>query len=165
MNIRRQFRVVTVNDDGSETRWPMKAWLREKEHQEFVPEGVDVSTTGDSSPQIARRLLADGWSSQEKEDQFLLFPPYGNRPLPVDEDSDDIEPDDEYGFGMERELRDFLAHNLNLVKIGEGSLRLYSDQTQSGIEYKTEVGRIDILAVDDVGAFYVFELTRIMHQL
>jgi endonuclease len=40
-------------------------------------------------------------------------------------------------------------------------LRLYVDPTgRDGIEYPTAVGPIDILAVDDSGSFFVFELKR-----
>jgi hypothetical protein len=61
--------------------------------------------------------------------------------------------------GRRSELRDFLANNLNLVKISR--LRLYVDQNQrNGVEYPTATGPIDILAIDDSGAFYVFELKR-----
>ena len=57
-------------------------------------------------------------------------------------------------FRLEAELRNFLANNLGLAKIGNGTLHLV------GVEYQTATGPIDILATDDAGAYYVFELKR-----
>jgi RecB family endonuclease NucS len=60
------------------------------------------------------------------------------------------------GFAAEAHLRDYLA--LHLGDIEEG-LELYiEDDGTDGIEYITEVGRIDILAVDKGGALVVVEL-------
>ena len=60
-----------------------------------------------------------------------------------------------YGtFKMEAELRDFLAHNLHLVKISTGKLTLL------GVEYQTATGPIDILVQDTEGSFFVIELKR-----
>lgn len=57
-------------------------------------------------------------------------------------------------FSLEYQLRDFLASNLSSIDFGGRRLRLYVDPTgRDGIEYPTAVGPIDILAVDDTGAF------------
>lgn len=62
-------------------------------------------------------------------------------------------------FRLESHLRDYLAQNLGLIKGLGTTLRLYEQEGQAvGIEYQTEVGRIDILAVGDNGALYVLEL-------
>lgn len=62
-------------------------------------------------------------------------------------------------FRLESHLRDYLAQNLGLVKGLGTTLRLYEeDGDATGIEYQTDVGRIDILAIGDNGAFYVLEL-------
>lgn len=63
-------------------------------------------------------------------------------------------------FAFEYQLRDFLVSNLCLVDIEGRRLSLHQDENGTGIEYQTAVGPIDILAVDNEGAFYVFELKR-----
>lgn len=62
-------------------------------------------------------------------------------------------------FALEAHLRDYLARNLSsLLKISD-SLTLYeSEDGRSGVEFQTEVGPIDVLAVDADGNFYVLEL-------
>ena len=62
-------------------------------------------------------------------------------------------------FPLESHLRDFIAQNIKSIKINGKNVMLYVDDSDNdGIEYKTGVGRIDILAVDDDGNFIVFEL-------
>jgi hypothetical protein len=64
-------------------------------------------------------------------------------------------------FRFERQLRDFLADNMHLVEIDGQRPRLFKDDNgRGGIEYQTGVGPIDILATDELGALYVFELKR-----
>jgi endonuclease len=145
------FTVAIVNpDDNSETVSPMKSWLRD--HADRYP--FDPSEK--NSRMIARWLIQNGWSRKETPTEFRLYPP--GSPPPVDDSDDDPPPaadDGEYGsFRLEAELRDFLANNLGLAKIGNGTLRLV------GVEYPTAGGRIDILAIDDADAYYVFELKR-----
>lgn len=62
-------------------------------------------------------------------------------------------------FRMESHLRDYLAQNLGLLQGFGTSLSLYSESGNvRGIEYSTDVGPIDILAVGANGAYYVIEL-------
>ncbi|HEY1011515.1 MAG TPA: endonuclease NucS domain-containing protein [Herpetosiphonaceae bacterium] len=62
-------------------------------------------------------------------------------------------------FALESHLRDFLARNLSTIQIDGQTLRLYVDeQGRDGVEYRTGVGPIDILAVDGADQFVVFEL-------
>jgi hypothetical protein len=62
-------------------------------------------------------------------------------------------------FPLESQLRDFIAANIGNIKLDGRSLRLYVDSScPNGVEYPTEVGPIDILAVDSNGDFVVFEL-------
>ncbi len=62
-------------------------------------------------------------------------------------------------FALEAHLRDYLAKNLaSLASVSE-SLALYqSEDGRDGVEFQTDVGPIDVLAVDDTGKFYVLEL-------
>lgn len=73
------------------------------------------------------------------------------------DDSGENENDDavEQGFALESQLRDFLAHNLGVLEPG---LRLYEEEGKSGIEYPVDGGRIDVLAVDQVGKHVAIEL-------
>lgn len=64
-------------------------------------------------------------------------------------------------FELEYQLRDFIAHNLNGIRVEGRKLSLYVDSSgRKGIEYPTAVGPIDILAIDDAHNFYAFELKR-----
>lgn len=75
----------------------------------------------------------------------------------------DFEPTDasEAAFTLEYQLRDFLAANLETIKVKDKRLRLYVDPTgRDGVEFPTAVGPIDILAQDQNGDFVVFELKR-----
>lgn len=60
-------------------------------------------------------------------------------------------------FAAEAHLREYLVKNLHKVEEG---LELYTsdDGTQVGVEFQTEMGRIDILSVDKAGGFLVIEL-------
>jgi endonuclease len=62
-------------------------------------------------------------------------------------------------FRLESHLRDYLAQNLGLIQGLGTTLKLFERGGQVlGVEYQTEVGRIDILAVGDNRALYVLEL-------
>jgi hypothetical protein len=63
-------------------------------------------------------------------------------------------------FSLEYQLRDFIADNLSTIQLDGRRLRLYEDPNGDGVEYSTSVGPIDILAIDDYGSFFVFELKR-----
>jgi hypothetical protein len=81
-------------------------------------------------------------------------------------DTDDLEPENDaeelaatFAFPLESHLRDFIAQNLPALNVGGSFLKLYSgNDGQTGVEYRTEVGPIDVLAVDESGNFVVFEL-------
>lgn len=67
--------------------------------------------------------------------------------------------DDEYYFPLESHLRDFIAQNIDTIKINGKSLKLYVDDNGlDGIEFRTDVGIIDILAIDENDNYVVFEL-------
>ncbi len=60
---------------------------------------------------------------------------------------------------LENQLRDFIVQNITEVKFYEHTLKLYIDENgRIGVEYPTDVGRIDILALDEEDNFVVFEL-------
>lgn len=52
---------------------------------------------------------------------------------------------------LERDLHNYVANKLDAIETG---LKLHD----RGIEYKTEIGRIDILAIDNADGFVVIEL-------
>jgi len=106
-----------------------------------------------------------GWTMQETPAEIRLIKPNSNANavaavLGSVEDSA-TESDDEPWFTLEYQLRDFLASNLNSVTVNGKKLRLFVDPSgRDGVEYPTAVGPIDILAIDEQGSFFVFELKR-----
>lgn len=86
-------------------------------------------------------------------------PLYAGSDLPTpDIDDDDSGDEDEEAkeFAYERDLRNFLSKNLHVV---EPNLRLYRDEDGiTGVEFPVGGRSIDILAVDEKGAFVVIEL-------
>lgn len=62
-------------------------------------------------------------------------------------------------FPLESHLRDFIAQNIGTMKINNKTLQLFvDDYGTDGVEFRTDVGPIDILAVDGDGNYVVFEL-------
>lgn len=109
-------------------------------------------------------LKRQGWRAEELADEVRLFVP-GTAPSQAVEEilgetpADEDDSEEGLAFGLETQLRDFLAHNIRSIRIGGRSLRLYSDTAgRGGVEYPTAVGPIDILAVNDADRFVVFEL-------
>jgi hypothetical protein len=156
----KRFNVVVARDDGGVEFHAMKEWLRRNPSH--------LPTPGDASSKTSRQLLGllrrQGWRIEELEDEVRLFVP-GTAPTPaVQAVLGESEPDEDIAeaalaFGLEAQLRDFLAHNIRSIRVGGRSLRLYSDGSgRSGVEFPTEVGPIDILAVDEADRFVVFEL-------
>lgn len=147
------FTVAIVNpNDNSEIVSPMKAWL--KDHPDRYP----FDPSENHSRKVARWLIQNGWSRKETPTEFRLYPPDSPPPSDIADGEDDplaaVDEGDYGSFRLEAELRNFLANNLGLAKIGNGTLHLV------GVEHQTGSGPIDILAIDDAGAYYVFELKR-----
>jgi endonuclease len=163
----KRFLVAIPTDDGGVELHPMKAWLRDNPSD--LPSGSDP--TADTSHQLRGALKKAGWTVQEGDTEVRLVRPADAASIRriVDVLGDDDEDttgdpgfrDSEQAFGLEYQLRDFLAQNLHRIPIAGKNLKVYVDQTgRDGIEYPTDVGPIDILATDDAGAFVVFELKR-----
>jgi len=91
---------------------------------------------------IAVRLLEDSTSEMESSTPAPLTPDEGTST-----------------FALESHLRDYLARNLGSLTGFDGKLALYVDvDKRDGVEFQTDVGPIDILAISDKNELYVFEL-------
>ena len=156
-----RFNVIVPKSDGGVELYPMKEWLRQ--HPEHVPPGLDA--TSSTSHQLRNGLRRLGWSIQETPTEVRLILP-GAAEASVDAvlgdqaDAEDLETPTAV-FGLEFQLRDFIAQNIGAIDVRGKRLQLYVDATgRDGVEFPTAVGPIDILAVDGSGAFFVFELKR-----
>lgn len=159
----KRYNVVFPRDDGGVEVYAMKEWLRQ--HPDSTPVGLDP--TQSTSQQLRNGLRKMGWSVQETNSEFRLFPPgaaVSEGPIEVvlgDEAEDEDTPEESAVFGLEYQLRDFIAQNIAAIPVGGRKLRVYVDPTgRDGVEYPTAVGPIDILAVDGDDNFVVFELKR-----
>jgi hypothetical protein len=97
-------------------------------------------------------LLHGQWEIGEREDGKLVVEEVG------EQEHDELPAISEGGnsFAAEAHLRDYLAKNLDVI---ENGLQLFVDDTGTvGVEYRTAMGRIDILAVDKTGGLLIVEL-------
>lgn len=157
----KRFNIVVPREDKGLEIYPMKEWLRQ--HPEHVPSGLDATLS--TSHQLRNGLRRMGWSAQETASEVRLIPP-GAAEVKLDmvfgegTESEGAEAP-EATFGLEFQLRDFIAQNISAIDFRAKRLRLYVDATgRDGTEFPTPVGPIDILAVDESGAFFVFEIKR-----
>lgn len=157
----KRFNIVVPKEDGGVELYPMKEWLRQ--HPQLVPSGLDA--TSSTSHQLRGGLRRMGWSVQETSDEVRLVPP-GTTAGVIDSvlggDTEGEEPETpEASFGLEYQLRDFIAQNIAAIDVRGRRLQVYVDPAgRDGVEFPTRVGPIDILATDSSGAFFVFELKR-----
>jgi len=100
------------------------------------------------------------WEIRRDEYGKLIVAQAGLEELPEVEVTGEItEEERELLFPVESHLRDFIAQNIEAIKVNSHTLRLYIDDNgRDGIEYPTDVGPIDILALDEKDNFVVFEL-------
>jgi len=162
----KRFNVVISKEDGGVVIHPMKEWLRQ--HQEHVP--PNLSATDSTSHQLRNGLKKQGWKVQESETEIRLILPGDAEAQPLidsvlgdteDREEKEYQKDSSPSFGLEYQLRDFMAENIQDISVDGKRLKLFVDPTgRDGIEYPTSVGPIDILAVDDEGGFFIFELKR-----
>lgn len=78
----------------------------------------------------------------------------GEKPESEDEEGEETDTV-QVTFGLEKDLEEYISRNLDQIEQG---LKLYSGGNISGRQYITNVGRIDLLAVDKNGSFVVIEL-------
>ncbi|MGD9744571.1 MAG: endonuclease NucS domain-containing protein [Dongiaceae bacterium] len=152
--------VVIPRVDGGVEMHPLKKWLRH--NPEHIPSGLDPESS--TSWQLRSGLQKLGWVMEKSPDQVRLLMPGTLQPdldHVLGEAEDEETSSDSLFFGLEHQLRDFLAQHITSLSINQRRLKLYVDESgQDGVEFETSVGRIDILTVDDEGNFYVFELKR-----
>lgn len=155
--------VVIAREDGGVEVHPLKEWLRQ--HPDVLP-GFDPNSS--TSHQLRNGLRRLGWTMQETPTEIRLIKPGTDSSALVVSEllgssdmSDDPDIDAAPFFSLEYQLRDFIASNLSTISVGGKRLRLYVDPTgRDGIEFPSAVGPIDILAIDESGSFFVFELKR-----
>lgn len=160
----KQYLVVEVNAEGTVEFHPMKNWCRAN------PTEAPALNPNEANSQALRRGFDRlGWAVEETDSQVRFFKPGTTQSAletlgEKDPDLNDLDTPDserETVFELEYQLRDFIAHNIESIKVDGKALRLYvDDQGRDGIEYPTGVGPIDILATDSDGAYVVFELKR-----
>lgn len=159
----KKYSVVMVGLDGAHALYPMKEWCRQN------PDEAPPVDPNANSQQLRRAFTRMGWVTEETETQVLVLHPgtpktavqaIENDELELDE-QDTPDSDRETVFELEWQLRDFISHNIETLKLEGKPLRLYVDgQGRDGVEYPTGVGPIDILALDSDDSFVVFELKR-----
>jgi len=157
-----RFIIVKAKSDGGLDVHPMKEWLRQNPGS--IP--VNMDATSSTSRQLLSGLKRNGWKFEEADSEVRLFPPGESISEEIitsilGEPEENIVAEEHQGFGLEKQLRDFLADNIESIKIKGRKLQLFVDQAgRDGVEYPTAVGFIDVLGIDENGNFYVFELKR-----
>ena len=84
---------------------------------------------------------------------YRLYDPRIDGKLVIDDESKEIST--EAVISLERDLEEYIIRNLNQIESG---LELYTNEGITGRQFNTEVGRIDILALDRNSNFVVIEL-------
>ena len=147
------------------TREQAVQWFAE--HYPNVKQGtvaahlVRLSTNAPSRLQYSARAdRSDDKFFKIDGSHFRLYEP-GRDPTPISDLSPGVEEPSETSpgvseeFAYEHDLRDYLARNLHIL---EPSLKLYTDEGITGVEFPVGGRYIDILAVDKTGGYVVIEL-------
>lgn len=159
----KKYSVVNVGPDGTPERFPMKDWCRQN-----PDEAPPLNPNDTNSQTLLRGFIRMGWATEKTDTEVLILHP-GISAITVEtiknedmiDEVDTPDSDQETVFGLEWQLRDFIAHNIETLRLDGKALRLYVDDIgRDGVEYPTGVGPIDILALDSDDAFVVFELKR-----
>jgi hypothetical protein len=105
----KRFNIIVPKEDGGIEIYAMKEWLRQ--HPQHLPSGLDA--TSSTSHQLRNGLRRLGWSVQETGSEVRLIPPGISVPpvLSGDDGSDEADTP-EASFGLEFQLRDFIAQTL-----------------------------------------------------
>lgn len=90
---------------------------------------------------------------EKEKGTYQIYDPEKHGKLEGDDESEEIST--EVGISYERDLEPYIVRNLNQI---ENGLELYSNEGTTGRQFDTEVGRIDILALDENSNFVVIEL-------
>lgn len=100
------------------------------------------------------------WEIKKNEYGKLIVAQVGLDEFPENEFKEDVcVEDSEFLFPLESHLRDFIVRNIESLKINNQKLSLYVDGNgRDGVEYPTDIGPIDVLAIDEKNNFVVFEL-------
>lgn len=155
--------VVMDGEDGEHEFFTMKEWCRNN------PAESPADPIKTNSQSLRRAFARKGWRTEETETQVMVVhPSTTNFTLEIIENEDlelgvEDTPENasETVFELEWQLRDFIAHNIETLRVDGKALRLYVDDIgRDGVEYPTGVGPIDILALDSDDSFIVFELKR-----
>jgi len=178
-----EFQLATLNEKpvrllmqdmiGSMGLKPGQTFTREQavqwfqEHYPNVKQGtvaahlIRLSTNAPSRLQYSAK--ADGSDDRFfklNSFQFRLYEP-GVDPTPislatpVEDEPGEVKVESSEEFAYEHDLRDYLARNLHII---EPSLKLYSEEGITGVEFPVGGRFIDILAVDGNGGYVVIEL-------
>lgn len=131
-------------------------------------------TPGKSSATHHPNFLEVSWQAQPRDKVFpsLVFPMQtlieipetqfrslleGSGVAPAASEPEEVT--DETAFVLEKYLEEFIV--TNFATIFKGKLRIYEDAEAHGQQYVTDIGPIDILAVQpDSGSFVVIELKK-----
>lgn len=154
----KRYLVVTKGQSGAVELHPLKQWHRA--HPESLP-GIPLH--GRTSRQLRSDYKKRGWTVDETEQEVRLIQPEvagdaANISIlgePEEEQSDE-NGETEFEFGLESDLREFIAANISTIDVTGKKLHLHEGRT--GVEFSTGAGIIDILAADEQANFVVFEL-------